>query len=162
MCSSVEPTTFLGSSSSGPEGLRRAQLNSWMLSPCFFLGFVGGRARRSCDGRGFHDGSFLHGGSEPLRHAVWSFAILDASGDTFEFAAYGPLPLAQNRQGVFPAELYAVIQLLRCAETPLKIHSDCQAVVDGTSRGGEWCSFPPRARATCGENDGFESTTSET
>eukprot|EP00959_Pyramimonas_sp_CCMP1952_P304224 6367175-Pyramimonas_sp.AAC.1 len=30
---------------------------------------------------------------------------------------------------------------------PLKIYCDCQAVVDGTSRGEEWCSSSARAHS---------------
>ena len=44
----------------------------------------------------------------------------------------------------FRAELQALLEVLRIAVPPVRIHTDNKSVVDGVQRGREWCT---RAKA---------------
>ena len=75
--------------------------------------------------------------------AGWAFVVL-REDNTLAYGAYGPLPLEQRDHVILAAELWAVIMLLRNAVAPLRIHTDCQNVIDGIERGPAWATRPGR------------------
>ncbi|CAK0817199.1 unnamed protein product, partial [Prorocentrum cordatum] len=87
----------------------------------------------------YTDGSLLYGAYPALRRGGWSFVKLD-NEHQMEYAMFGPLEGPQHDHSVYKIELTAVPRVLRRAVLPVRIFSDCQAVLDGFARGPEWAA----------------------
>ena len=98
----------------------------------------------SFTGHAFTDGALRGRAPQAARRGGWACVLVDAEGKII-FGLYGPCP------GDFPtalrAELRAVVVLLKHALPPLTTHVDCQTVVDGWTKGREWCEASCRPDA---------------
>ena len=78
------------------------------------------------------------------RRGGWSVVSLSASG-RWQWTRYGTL--GGPNISSYRAELRALLEALRCAVPPLRIHTDNQPVLDGLACGRSWCVSSRAAEA---------------
>ncbi len=89
----------------------------------------------------YTDGA-LRGRWRRIMRAGWGAVMLKQGEERVAWRMHGTCP--DVYPSVFRAELMAVLNVLRVAMPPLKIHVDNAEVVSGFQRGEEWCLAPER------------------
>ena len=84
----------------------------------------------------FTDGS-ARGAYWRAMRGGWSIVALDSNGRHLwtKRGILGGVNVSSHR-----AELRALLEVLKCAAPPLRIHIDNKGVIDGTEEGREWCT----------------------
>ena len=95
-------------------------------------------------GNAFTDGAMRGRAPRSARRAGWAWVIVDDDGQVI-FGLYGPCP--DPFPTAFRAELRAVCELLIIAVPPLTIWIDNKEVLDGWSKGKQWCCSSSRSAA---------------
>ncbi|CAK0842270.1 unnamed protein product, partial [Prorocentrum cordatum] len=112
------------------------EFNLWDL-PTMDTSAVEGESIGFVQGDVYTDGSLLYGECLVLRRGGWVFVQLDAEHE-LRYAMFGPLEGPQSVQSIYKSELVAIAKVLERACPPVRIFSDCKAVIDGFERGPAW------------------------
>ncbi len=89
----------------------------------------------------YTDGA-LSGRWRRIMRAGWGVVALASDSDRAEWALYGTM--SEVNPSIIRAELRAVLEALRIAMPPLRLHVDNAEVVQGWNGTKEWCTDPSR------------------
>ena len=98
----------------------------------------------TASGNAFTDGAMRGRAPIAARRAGWAWVIVDERGDVI-YGLHGPCP--DPFPTAFRAELRAVCELLFVVTPPITIWVDNKEVLDGISKGKQWCCSSARQAA---------------